>query len=202
MLKITPYLGWLVIIVSLGGIFFPKLGFFLPIVFGTLIATGIFRGRWFCGNLCPRGSFNDFMLIKFSKGAPIPRAFRSMWLRIPVLIAMMAFMAVRVIGTEGAIDKVGMVFVSMCLITTAAAVLLGIGFSPRAWCTFCPMGTMQRHIGAGKHELSFTAEKCTHCNACERACPMQLSVRQMSERPDCIKCARCVAACPAGALYF
>jgi len=29
MLKITPYLGIMVLIVSIGGIFYPKLGYFL-----------------------------------------------------------------------------------------------------------------------------------------------------------------------------
>ena len=32
MLKITPYFGIIVLIVSIGGIFYPKLGFFLLLV--------------------------------------------------------------------------------------------------------------------------------------------------------------------------
>jgi hypothetical protein len=37
MLKITPYLGIIVLIVSIGGIFYPKLGYFLLLVFATLM---------------------------------------------------------------------------------------------------------------------------------------------------------------------
>ena len=72
MLKITPYLGLIVIIVSLGGIFYPKLGYFLLLVFATLMIIAPFRGRWFCGNLCPRGSFVDFWLGPLSRKLPIP----------------------------------------------------------------------------------------------------------------------------------
>ncbi|MDD1726273.1 MAG: 4Fe-4S ferredoxin, partial [Methanothrix sp.] len=37
MLKITPYFGIIVLIVSLGGIFYPKLGYFLLLVFASLM---------------------------------------------------------------------------------------------------------------------------------------------------------------------
>ncbi len=72
MLKITPYLGIMVLIVSLGGIFYPKLGYFLLLVFATLMIIAPFRGRWFCGNLCPRGSFVDFWLSPLSRKLQIP----------------------------------------------------------------------------------------------------------------------------------
>ena len=67
MLKITPYLGIIVMIVSFGGIFYPKLGYFLLLVFASLMVIAPFRGRWFCGNLCPRGSFVDFWLGPISR---------------------------------------------------------------------------------------------------------------------------------------
>jgi polyferredoxin len=71
MLKITPYLGIMVLIVSIGGIFYPKLGYFLLLVFATLMIIAPFRGRWFCGNLCPRGSFVDFWLAPISRKVEI-----------------------------------------------------------------------------------------------------------------------------------
>ncbi|MBD3203917.1 4Fe-4S binding protein, partial [Candidatus Woesearchaeota archaeon] len=101
MLKFTRYLGVLVLIVSIGGIWFPKLGYFLLLVFASLMIISPFRGRWFCGNLCPRGSFNDFILSKLSFKKKIPDFFRSLWLRIPVLVLLMGFMIFRVIQTRG-----------------------------------------------------------------------------------------------------
>jgi len=97
MLKITPYIGIMVLIVSIGGIFYPKLGYFLLLVFATLMIIAPFRGRWFCGNLCPRGSFVDFWLAPISRKVEIPSILKSMKIRIPIFILLMGFMIFRII---------------------------------------------------------------------------------------------------------
>ncbi|MBD3355253.1 4Fe-4S binding protein [Candidatus Woesearchaeota archaeon] len=202
MLKITPYLGILVVIVSIAGLWYPKLGYFLLIVFATLLAISPFRGRWFCGNLCPRGSFNDFWIGKISLKGKIPKILRSMWLRVPIFAIMMIFMFFRLAQTQGIVNKIGMVFVIMCLTTTLIAVLFGILFSPRTWCTFCPMGTLQKMIGGNKYKLKVDLDRCTRCGACLKCCPMQLKVNELIDKSDCIKCGRCVELCPKNALKF
>ncbi|MCX6680329.1 MAG: 4Fe-4S binding protein [Methanothrix sp.] len=202
MLKITPYLGIMVLIVSIGGIFYPKLGYFLLLVFASLMIIAPFRGRWFCGNLCPRGSFVDFWLAPLSRKLKIPHLFRSMWLRAPIFIALMGFMIFRIIQTDGVVDKIGMVFVTLCILTTSIAILFGVIIAPRTWCSFCPMGTMQRAVGGKKYQLKVDTEKCIDCGKCQKVCPMQLPVNEILDKPDCIKCARCVEACPKRALSF
>jgi len=202
MLKITPYLGLIVLIISLGGIFYPRLGYFLLIVFATLIIIAPFRGRWFCGNLCPRGSFVDFWLGPLSRKLPIPPILRSMWIRVPIFILLMGFMVFRIVQTDGVVDRVGMVFVTICLLTTAVAILFGIIIAPRAWCSFCPMGTMQRVVGRDRYRLRVDKEKCVDCGKCQKVCPMQLPVNEILDNPDCIKCGRCVEVCPKSALSF
>ncbi len=202
MLKITPYLGIIVIIVSIGGIFYPKLGYFLLLVFASLMLIAPFRGRWFCGNLCPRGSFVDFWLAPISRRVKIPSILRSMWFRVPVFFALMGFMVFRIIQTQGIVDRVGMVFVTLCILTTSVAIFFGVAIAPRAWCSFCPMGTLQRALGGSKYQLKVDRQLCIECKKCEKVCPMQLPVSEIKENPDCIKCARCVEACPEGALGF
>lgn len=202
MLKITPYLGIIVLIISIAGIFYPKLGYFLLLVFATLIIIAPFRGRWFCGNLCPRGSFVDFWLAPISRKVKIPSFLRSMWFRVPVFVALIGFMVFRIIQTQGIVDKVGMVFVTLCILTTSASIIFGVLFSPRAWCSFCPMGTMQRALGGGKYQLKVDKELCVECGKCQKVCPMQLPVNEILDKPDCIKCARCIEACPKDALSF
>ena len=202
MLKITPYLGIIVLIVSIGGIFYPKLGYFLLLVFAGLMIIAPFRGRWFCGNLCPRGSFADFWLAPVSRKVKIPPAFRSMWIRAPIFVALMGFMVFRILQTQGIVDKVGMVFVTMCILTTSVSILFGVAIAPRAWCSFCPMGTLQRAVGGCKYQLKVNRELCIDCGKCQKVCPMQLPVNEILEKPDCIKCARCVEACPKKALSF
>lgn len=202
MLKITPYLGIIVLIVSIGGIWYPKLGYILLLVFAGLMIISPFRGRWFCGNLCPRGSFSDFWLAPLSKKGQIPQIFKSMWLRVPVFFLLMGFMVMRIMATQGAVDKIGMVFVTMCILTTSVAILFGLAISPRAWCSFCPMGTVQMYLGRGKYQLSVDRERCIDCSVCRKVCPMQLAVNEILDKPDCIKCGRCVDACPRETLSF
>jgi len=200
MLKITPYLGMIVLIVSIGGIFYPKLGYLLLLVFASLTIIAPFRGRWFCGNLCPRGSFVDFWIAPLSRKIRIPPQLRSMWIRAPIFVVLMGFMIFRIISTEGIVDKIGMVFVTLCILTTSIAVLLGIIIAPRTWCTFCPMGTLQRAMGGKKYQLKLDRENCIECKKCQKVCPMQLPVIEIPDNPDCIKCGRCVEACPKDAL--
>jgi len=202
MLKVTPYLGVIVLIVSIGGIFYPKLGYFLLVVFASLMIIAPFRGRWFCGNLCPRGSFVDFWLAPLSRKLIIPPLFRSMWLRAPIFVALMGFMIFRIIQTEGMVDKIGMVFVTLCILTTSIAIFFGVIIAPRTWCSFCPMGTLQRAMGGKKYPLKVDAGKCIDCGKCQKICPMQLPVNEILDNPDCIKCGRCVEACPKQALSF
>lgn len=205
MLKITPYLGILVLIVSIGGLWYPALGYFMLLVFAAIFLISPFRGRWFCGNLCPRGSFVDFWISKVSSRKKIPDTLRSLWVRLPIYFLLMGFMGYRIAGTIGGLntfEKIGMVFVTMCLVTTAIAALLGSSLSPRAWCSFCPMGTAQRLLGGKRYPLKLAKEKCINCKKCEKVCPMQLKIRQDNAKPDCIKCGRCVSACPKDALHF
>lgn len=205
MLKITPYLGIIVLIVSLGGLWYPVLGYFMILVFAAIFLSSPLRGRWFCGNLCPRGSLVDFWISKISKKKKIPSTLRSLWIRLPIFFVLMGFMVYRITNIFGSLDtfrKIGMVFVTMCLVTTAIAVLLGSYLNPRAWCSFCPMGTAQRLLGRNRYQLKLTEEKCVKCNKCEKVCPMQLKVHENEIKLDCIKCGRCISVCPKNALQF
>jgi ferredoxin-type protein NapH len=144
----------------------------------------------------------DFWLSPISRRVKIPPVLRSMWLRAPLFIALMGFMVFRIIEAYGIVDKIGMVFVTMCTMTTAAAILFGVFIAPRARCCFCPMGTLQRSLGGSKYQLKVDRNRCIECGKCQKVCPMQLPVNEILEKPDCIKCARCVEACPKQALSF
>ena len=202
MLKITPHQGILVLIVSVGGLWYPKLGYFLLLVFAALMLISPFKGRWFCGNLCPRGSFNDFWLKRLSRNQKIPKVSRSLWFRTVIFIVFIIFSLYRVVSTEKTVDQIGILLVLMCILTTTAAIILGIAYSPRAWCSFCPMGTLQRWLGRKKNQLKFNSALCIGCDLCNKACPMQLRLNTEKVKSDCIKCKRCMSLCKAKALTF
>ena len=144
----------------------------------------------------------DFWIGKIPGKKRIPKILKSYAVRIPIFILMMVFMTYRLLGTQGLINQIGMVFVIMCLVTTSIAVVLGVSIAPRTWCTFCPMGTMQRMIGGNKHQLQVDMTKCIECRKCEKSCRMHLPIMNSTHNPDCIKCGKCIDVCPKDALRF
>ena len=89
-------------------------------------------------------------------------------------------------GTVSFLDKLGFVFVVNYLVVTVAGILLSLFITPRSWCRFCPMGSIQLisyKVGKfskinRKSDKKVTVsrhEKCHVCGKCTRVCPMQLS---------------------------
>ena len=94
-----------------------------------------------------RGSFLDIVLSKVSPQRPLPKIFKKQWFRWMIFVLFISFLAFRIIFTEGNFISVGAVFVTMCLMTTIIAIVLGLLMKQRAWCMICPMGTLQEKIG-------------------------------------------------------
>jgi polyferredoxin len=118
----------------------------------------------------------------------------------------MGFMIFRLVHSGGVLAKIAFVFVTMCIITTVLAIILGLLFKPRTWCAVCPMGTLQGVIGR-KRNLLRISEDCTECGTCEKVCPIGtapggLKTKGFVSSLDCIKCPECVVKCPKGALQF
>ena len=74
----------------------------------------------------------------------------------------------------------------------------------RPFCQYlCPLGAI---YGWFKRfslvQIHWEKEKCVSCKACENACPVALSVQEISRSPECIRCGKCVSACPQSCLHF
>jgi polyferredoxin len=212
-------IGVLVAVV-IGGLFYPPLGLVAAAMMVTLLVLSLFRGRYWCGNLCPRGAFLDIIVRKISPERNFPKWARSLWLRVTVLVLLMSGFtwslanlpitnAEEVAG--GVYGLVGAVFVRLCLITTLGAIFLAVVSQHRAWCAVCPMGTMQNIFDraatkvTNRGRIATEAEECRDCGVCEKACPMDIPVREYMEageihHPDCLRCGECVDACPTTAL--
>jgi polyferredoxin len=185
---------------------YPLLGFAVPVAMLTGILGGFFRGRYVCGNFCPRGSFYDTIFSYVGGNKPVPELLRSSGFRWIIMAVLMGFMSWRIAQNPGEWRHWGTVFWSMCLITTAVGVPLGMRYRSRSWCSFCPVGTMAAAVGGSKYQLEITQD-CRQCGACEKQCPMGLTIAEHRDsgvlpHADCIKCSSCINSCPRKALTW
>lgn len=211
--------GWMItVLVAIGGRWEPKLGLVVVLIMAGLVATSFFKGRYWCGNICPHGSLFD-SLLPISNNKKIPQFFKSKAFITGFLVFFMWNFTNKILkiasfwGTFDFLDKVGFVFSNTYLMVMVVGGLLAVFVTPRTWCQFCPMGTMQKmsyfagdKIGiAKKTNQKVTIESldmCKSCGKCEKVCPFQLApYKEFNEDNqfddiNCIKCSTCVAACP------
>lgn len=203
------YIFWLLPVYLIAGYFYPAIGLAALICMLAPIAWAAARGRYWCGNWCPRGSFYDSVMAKLSPNKPIPAFFRNPWFRIFMVAFIMGVFTVQIVDAWGDLNAMGMVFLRIIFITTAVGVVLALTIHQRTWCSFCPMGTIAGWISAKTAPKPLTVEaSCVSCKLCTKVCPLQLKPYAAKGSDagfcdsDCLKCGKCVAACPKKALHF
>lgn len=187
-----------------GFFFFPALGLLALVCMLAPVLLAPFKGRYWCGNYCPRGSLWDEVFSKINPSRKIPAWARKPSFRYGVLALIMVLFTWQMINAWPDLNAIGMVFLRVIFITTLIGVFLAIRYSPRTWCSFCPMGTMASLFSRGKNPIR-VASSCVSCGICAKACPMDLEPYKKGELfadPDCIKCGICVEKCPKNALCF
>jgi len=209
--------------VAIGGLWFPMLGLLvLPVMVG-LTTVSFFKGRYWCGNICPHGSLFDSLLYPITNNKKIPSFFKSKALGI-IFFGYFSFNLgrkfVKVSGLWGNMmfwERLGFIFVASYLMVTVIGGVTSLAFSSRTWCNFCPMGTLQKiSYKAGKFLgindktdkkiIVSNTDMCHVCGKCSRVCPMQLtpylefSEDNQFDSENCIRCSTCVENCPAGVL--
>jgi len=137
---------WLLPVILVGGMFYSPLGLIVFLMMLFFLILSYFKGRYWCSHLCPRGAFLDLVLSRLSLKKKIPAYFRKPIVRLSILGVFMLFFITQLIYAERTVFAVGFVFVRMCLLTTLIAIFLGLSIHQRAWCTICPMGTLQDRI--------------------------------------------------------
>ena len=208
--KLQGYLYWVLLTFLAAGLFFPAIGLLAIICMLAPVVVSVFRGRYWCGNFCPRGSFYDNVLAKFSPKKTIPAVFRTNSFRIFVLLLIMTAFSMQMYFAWGGLDAMGMVFLRVILITTLLGIVLGVFFHQRTWCTFCPMGSLASWIAEKRKPLPLmvSGDSCISCKLCTKVCPMQLAPYKAKGEArgfadaDCLKCGRCAVSCPKKALSF
>lgn len=124
-----------------GGWFYPPLGYFMIVCMVMAMGIGVIKGRHWCDRMCPRGSFLDTYLGRFSRNVKAPRFFSSLPFRLLWLGILMGMLTVNLTPLWPNFYLMGKPFVMILTVTTAVGLVLGMLYQPRVWCMFCPMGT-------------------------------------------------------------
>jgi len=164
--------AWTLLIVFLSvGLFYPAIGVGALICMLAPVVVSFFKGRRWCANYCPRGSFNDIILSKISRKIKIPNLLKKQWFKFGFLTILMGGFFLQIYLAWGSFASVGSVFVRMVLITTLLAIILGAVFSQRTWCAICPMGTLASYTSrikpvSKKPNIAVRSHQCSGCNKC------------------------------------
>lgn len=203
------YLYLVMLCFLIAGIFYPVIGLLAIICMLAPVILSFFKGRYWCGNFCPRGSFYDHVLARFSPQKSIPAFLRSTGFRIFVLILIMSAFSLQMYFAWGDVAAMGTVFLRVILLTTLLGIVLGFFYHQRTWCAFCPMGSLASWIAKVRKPLPLmVSDDCVGCKLCTKTCPMQLVPYEAKgvscgfEHEDCLKCGSCVQSCPKHALSF
>ena len=217
--------GWIfTILIGVVGQFIPFLGLAVPFIMIALILTSLFKGKYWCGNFCPHGSFFDNITLQISRNKKIPSLFGSRYFIAVVLIFFIFNLSSRffriynLMGTTEFYEKLGFIFSNIYLMVLLTGSFLAIIINPRTWCKFCPMGTMQWFFYKIGKKFGLTRktdemiiiekpEKCIKCGKCARVCPVQLTPylefnNNKFEEEQCIRCNTCVKNCPLDILHL
>ena len=186
------------------GLIKPIVGLTVMVMMISFLILSIFKGRLWCGYLCPRGSFLEQWFTVISRHKTIPGFFKKRSVKQAGLGIMMSVFVLQLIMAWGDLNQLGAVFIRMCLVTSIIAFILGFLYKPRTWCAFCPMGFLQGIIDRRKSSIKIHSS-CSECSVCSRVCPIQTKPDQYKQigrldSTECIKCKQCVAACPKNAL--
>lgn len=202
---------------------FAVLGFFF--IFGSIF------GRFICGFLCPFGLFQDLLhkipifrkkkrlpchtILKYGKYlvlfglvilgssflfdgfAKIP-AFCKYLCPSGTLMGALPLLTLN----ESLRTQIGTLFywkLGVFLTLTLLSIKIY-----RPFCQYlCPLGAVYGWFNRfSLIQIRWEKENCISCNACQTACPVNLSPEKISVSPECIKCGQCVAACPCKCLHF
>lgn len=207
-------------------------GFQVPFAaLGVLFIFGSVLGRVVCGWLCPFGLVQDLLhrIPLFRKRRRLPG---HRWLRHGGRVTLLLLVVLGSAFVWGGPAKVpafckylcpaGTLFGALPLLGANRALrsqagglffwklgvllaLLGLSVKVfRPFCQYlCPLGAIYGWFNRiSLVQIEWHKPACTHCGACQKACPVALPVEEISRSPECIRCGRCVAACPHACLRF
>ena len=199
-------------------------------VFGMLTLFGTLFGRMICGFLCPFGLIQDLLhripFVKKLRRLPGERWLRAVkFVLLGVFVLILPLFAVDDFGQGSPwfckyICPVGTLEAGIPLVSLNSALQMAVGWLYtwklvilaviivlslllyRPFCRYiCPLGAVYGLFNKfALYRYHIDELSCIECGACERACPMEISVFKNPNSIDCVRCGACIDACPTGAI--
>jgi hypothetical protein len=135
--------SWIITIVwmTIANIWKPFGLYGLVCMFTPIIIALSGRGKMHCARVCPRGSFIALFTKRISLGKQKPAFMKTRifhWILWGVMMG--TFLVLIIYSIPRGVYVLGGNILVFMEFATGLAVLFGILFAPRAWCTVCPMG--------------------------------------------------------------
>lgn len=174
-------------------------------------------GRMFCGWLCPFGACLTFVSWLSTLRREAPKELKDPGLKYVVLATFLSASALLGYATfcdfcpAGAVLK-GLTWRPILLSAPVLVGVLGLTllYGRKAWCSYlCPLGAVVA-LFARFHPIAIrSVGSCTKCLCCQQVCEFEVLVAEAYAAhgkrvrdPECVKCMRCVEACPRSILKF
>ncbi|MDA3899072.1 MAG: 4Fe-4S binding protein [Spirochaetes bacterium] len=104
------------------------------------------RGKVHCSKYCPRGSFLKNMIPAISLDSIPPAFMRSIRFKQILLSLLVLNFFVSLYLAGGDFKLVAMAIFRLMVVSSVLAMVMGIVYKPRVWCTVCPMGYVTQLI--------------------------------------------------------
>ena len=199
-------------------------------VFGFISLFGVLLGRVVCGFLCPFGLVQDLLYkIPFKiKEKNLPGHKWLKYFRYVILVVFVVLLTSLIHDVTGTgspwycewICPSGTLLAGIPLIAMSPDFQAAIGFQffwklsiliiilllsvayYRPFCKYvCPLGAIYGVFNpVSTYRLVVDPNKCVKCGMCQKACGMNIKTFETPNSTECIRCLKCVSACPTGAI--
>lgn len=141
-----PYKALSIVLVagiSVAGYFFPTAGLLVIAMMLTALVINSRQSRGFCASVCPNGRSLSALIPNRKNGKHLPKSMATKEFRRALCGFAMFCMLNLSLRSGGALAGIGRVFWMIYLASVGISFVMGVVFKPRAWCSICPMGTLQ-----------------------------------------------------------
>ena len=146
-----PQLFWIIFTYLVLAWFIPVLGWAALICMIGPVLTSVWKGRFWCGNVCPRGNMYDRLLSKYSPHRPIPKFVRSFGFRLFMVFFIFAMFGIQMYFAWGDWGAMGRVFWKIIVMTTIVGVILSFIYAPEMMLALFILATIGSIYAAHRH---------------------------------------------------